>query len=92
LKAVNLDDPSFQTPRDTTTGDLQDQLKGRSIAISPDGEWIIVGFLDGTLRIFDKELHQKNTLKHSKAWISEIKFSPDGSTVAVGSHDDAIYI
>ncbi|ETW03494.1 hypothetical protein, variant [Aphanomyces invadans] len=30
--------------------------------------------------------------KPSKEWISEIKFSPDNSILAVGSHDNAIYL
>jgi hypothetical protein len=27
----------------------------------------------------------------AKEWISDIKFSPDGSICAIGSHDNAIY-
>jgi WD40 repeat protein len=30
-------------------------------------------------------------IKESKEEISDIKFSPDGSVLAVGSHDNAIY-
>ncbi|RHY31148.1 hypothetical protein DYB25_005922 [Aphanomyces astaci] len=30
--------------------------------------------------------------KPSKEWISEIKFSPNNATLAVGSHDNAIYL
>lgn len=29
--------------------------------------------------------------KHAKEEISDLKFSPDGSVLAVGSHDNAIY-
>lgn len=31
-------------------------------------------------------------MKHAKEWISDLKFSPDNSMLAVGSHDNAIYI
>ena len=30
--------------------------------------------------------------KEAKQWISEIKFSPDGRTLAVGSHDNSVYL
>ena len=30
--------------------------------------------------------------KHAKGWISDIKFSPDGSRFAAGSHDRRIYL
>jgi microtubule-associated protein-like 6 len=30
--------------------------------------------------------------RDSKKWIQEIKFSPDGNTLAVGSHDNKIYL
>jgi len=31
-------------------------------------------------------------VKHAKEWISDVKFSPDGTKLAVGSHDNAIYV
>jgi len=36
-------------------GELYDSVKGRSIAVSPDGLWIVVGFKDGTIRLYDKD-------------------------------------
>lgn len=57
-----------------------------------DGSQIAVGFKDGTVRIYDKELEQLNCFKHSKEWISDVKYSPDGQKLAVGSHDNAVYI
>lgn len=47
LNAKNL-----ETPRDKTTGDFDDSVKGRAVAISPDGTYIILGFKDGTVREF----------------------------------------
>lgn len=32
------------------------------------------------------------TMKDSKEWIEVITFSPDGNYVAIGSHDNHIYI
>ena len=30
--------------------------------------------------------------RKSKQWISDIKYSPDGFTLAIGSHDNTIYL
>jgi WD40 repeat protein len=35
------------------------------------------------------ELYQ---LKHAKEWVEEIRYSPDGSKLAIGSHDNFIYL
>lgn len=37
-------------------GELVDSVKGRCIGVSPDGVYVVVGFKDGTLRVYDKEL------------------------------------
>lgn len=79
-------------PPSLRTQDLADGVKGRAIAVSPDGESIAVGFKDGALRIFDKALKQKNYIKAAKECISDIKFSPDGLLLAAGSHDNSIYV
>mgnify|MGYP003877499497 CR=1 FL=1 len=48
---------------------------------------------EGTLRVIDvSTMKQVRLIKDAKEWISDIKFSPDGTRVAVGSHDNAIYI
>ena len=38
------------------------------------------------------EIEEMFTLHHAKGWISDMKWSPDGSTLAAGSHDNKIYI
>lgn len=51
-----------------------------------------MGFKDGHIKIYDKDLNQKHGHKAAKDCISDMKFSPDGQTLAVGSHDNMIYI
>ena len=48
-----------------------------------DGETVLSGF---------EELEKAQTMHHAKGWVSDIKFSPDGASLAVGSHDNKIYI
>ena len=54
-----------------------------------------MGMRDGTLRVYSYT-QQKITLTYlkniSKEWIEDLKFSPDGSKLAVGSHDNFIYV
>jgi len=56
---------------------------------------VLVGLNDGTVSV-RKSLIEINsvitTLKDSKEWNEVITFSPDGNYVAVGSHDNNIYI
>ena len=56
--------------------------------------------MDGWVYIYDgatklsgfEELEKAQTMHHAKGWISDVKFSPDGATLAVASHDNKIYV
>ena len=75
----------------------------RAVAYSPDGSLIAAG-LGG--RLGGKEagpegqfvvlnastLAVVHTGHNAKEWIQDVKFSPDGATLAVGSHDNKIYL
>ncbi|EGR31701.1 hypothetical protein IMG5_103450 [Ichthyophthirius multifiliis] len=89
---TNLDASKNEIPNNSQGGNLQDNIKGKCIAIKYDGEYIAVGFKDGTLRLYDQNLNQVQCVRSAKEWISDVKFSPDGTTLAAGSHDNAIYI
>lgn len=52
----------------------------------------MIGCKDGTVRILDQDFKPVFCKQISKKEISHIKFSPDGTTLAIGSHDTSIYI
>ena len=84
----DLDAKGQELPKDPATQELANSSKAHKVAISPDCKFVAVGFKDGTVRIVDFE---KWTVlsKHNdcKAGISELKFSPNGAQLIVGSHD-----
>ncbi|KAL4483877.1 hypothetical protein ABPG72_006252 [Tetrahymena utriculariae] len=98
LIKTTLNKDNSETPRDSATGDFADSVKGRAVAVSPEGNTIVVGFKEGTLKEFsvngkgeDMKLVQAKVVKHAQRWISDIKFSPDGTTLVAGAHDQTIY-
>ena len=75
----------------------------RAISWSPDGTLLGVGMggrvgrgkqkKDGAHMILRSDnLDVIHEGRDSKEWIQEVKFSPDGSRFAVGSHDNKIYL
>jgi len=78
----------------------------RACAFSPDGNLIAVGFggrvgrsskvsqkSDGMVRIYSaKSFKSLVEIRDAKQWISDVKFSPDGQALAVGSHNNTVYI
>jgi WD40 repeat protein len=80
---------------DKKTNDFVEGSKGRSVLITPDKKFVIVGSKDGRVRIFSfnpesYEMKCKVTFKHAKEWISDIKFGYN--LLLIGSHDNAIYV
>lgn len=47
---------------------------------------------DGAMVVLDSQsLRIIHESKPSRQWISDVKYSPDGSILAIGSHDNSIY-
>ena len=73
----------------------------RAVAYSPDGVYLAVGLgsegrrakKNGAFVIIQEEdLTVIHEARDSKAWITDILFSPDGQTLAVASMDHSVYL
>jgi WD40 repeat protein len=78
--------------RASTLSNKPDSQCSRSVAIND--QWLAVAGNDGAVSIracsnADAECH---LLKDSTEWIEVMSFSPDGQYLAVGSHDNTIYV
>lgn len=68
--------------------------QSRAVAINHGNGHVAVGVNNGEVHIHSdvNSLHLIKTFKHSKEWIEVMHYSPDGNKLAVGSHDNNIYI
>ncbi len=72
-----------------------DSQCARAVAYNPSNGHVAVGHNDGTLTIragVDQLDNIIATNANAKEWIEAIQYSPDGSKLAVGSHDNNIYV
>lgn len=95
---LDIDEKGSVLPLSTepkSKNDVQEKGKLMCVGIDMTDKTAVVGCKDGTVRFIDlskKEMKQKSMIKLAKEWISDIKFSPNNDKLAIGSHDDAIYI
>ncbi|KAI8515156.1 Echinoderm microtubule-associated protein-like 5 [Branchiostoma belcheri] len=65
----------------------------RSVAFNKDGSHVAVGFEDGSVMILDGvNLSEKQRLQAGKEVIHDLKYSPNGERLAVGSNDNRVDI
>jgi WD40 repeat protein len=68
---------------------------GRAIAINKHNKHVAVGHNDGRVTIRKggcKDLSCSKSFCDSDEWIEAMEYSPDGKYLAVGSHDNLVYI
>ena len=64
-----------------------------SVSFSPDGERIVSGSLDNTLKVWDAETGQETlTLKGHSGPVWSVSFSPDGERIVSGSDDNTLKV
>ncbi len=64
-----------------------------SVAYSPDGNAIVSGSADNTIKIWDAKNHNLIvTLKGHKSYVLSVAYSPDGKMIVSGSFDKTIKI
>lgn len=64
-----------------------------SVAISPDGQTLVSGGRDDTIKIWHLSTGKVvNTLICNSTWINSVSFSPEGYTLASGHYDKTIKI
>jgi len=73
---------------------------GRSVAMNHAGNEIALGMRDGSIRVYHVDFGRDGTAKCqlkyrqkvSKEWIEDLKYSPNDKYLAIGSHDNKIYV
>lgn len=93
LIRFDIDAKGQELPKDPSTQEIADNVKARSVALTDDGSIAAVGFKSGTLMIVDIAAGKIATIKNDcKEWIADVKFSPNGSYLAIASHDNRIIV
>ncbi|ETV84876.1 hypothetical protein, variant [Aphanomyces astaci] len=83
----------WDAPNRSCLAKLPLHKKCRAVGLSPDGNHIAVGAMDGSVTILKGGLEGVVVeLRVSIKAISVVKYSFDGKTLAVGSHDQRIYL
>ncbi|ETW00430.1 hypothetical protein, variant [Aphanomyces invadans] len=83
----------WDAPNRSCLAKLALHKKCRAVGLSPDGNHIAVGGMDGSVAILKGGLEGVVVeLRVSIKAISVVKYSFDGKTLAVGSHDQRIYL
>ena len=65
----------------------------RTVAMAPDGSWLVTGGQDGRVRVWDVATGQERAaLQGHTAWVSAVAVAPDGSWLASCGLDETVRI
>jgi len=103
-KLVSACKPEIETPKPEIEKEpepiavFERKLEGhikwvKSIAISPDGKWVVSGSFDKTIKIWNLELYKcHTTLEGHNALVRSVSITPDGKRIISASDDRTIRI
>jgi WD40 repeat protein len=64
-----------------------------SVAFSPDGQFIVSGSRDNTVRMWDTATGtERHTMHGHHDWVSSVSFSPNGQFIVSSSHDETVRV
>jgi WD40 repeat protein len=87
----------------TTIANIALEMPARCCVYSPDGKSLAIGFgsprklsnrqFDGKWVVLDLSDYQvSHEARDSNKWLTDIKYSPNGELIAIGSFDNKIYV
>ncbi len=71
---------------------FDDTMKVQSVALSPDGQWIVTGHSDKTVRLWTIEGRLVDTQSRHMGTVNWVSFSLDGQTLASASQDKTVQL
>lgn len=91
---VNPEERRAKKNKASTQGDKPESQASRAVDVNPSNGHVAAGANDGSVTIREDPSSGEITqeLRDSGQWIEAVEYSPNGNFLAVGSHDNLIYV